>query len=239
MPIARAMPSSVAPLRREHHEDQEDQEDAGRDREAAERREHRDEDVGLIVGQLEPVALDVLQVEALCGDRRTGRGEHVRGVRRAAGRVPAVGHEEPADLALVADERLRAPQRQQHGCIVGAGAVVVDDRSDAEPCLADPGEDAQAIADTRAERGGPVPVEVDLARARGRRATGARRCRRDLVHAAHGGRIGARRATPAPPSGACVRSCTATGSTTAGVTPSTRPVRRNARSAAGTCAASR
>ncbi len=117
-------------------------------------------------------------------------------MRCAAGRVTAVGDEQPSDLPFAADERLGAPQRQQHGGIVGARAVVVDDRRDAEPRLARPGEDAQTIAGTGAERGGAVPIEVDLVGGQGGERPRRAAAIADLVHAAHGGRVGAEERYP-------------------------------------------
>ena len=163
-----------AALRGEHDEDQEDEQDAGGDREAAEGREERHEGVALRVGLLEAVLL--LRVEPRARAARASAASsrcdlvaqlHAARLRRRGSRRARARSGRAGRAASV-----RVGRSVSSAAALGAGAVEVDDRLDAERARARrPREDVAAVAALARRAPRPRPRSGRPRAGRGRRAT--------------------------------------------------------------------
>ena len=151
-----------APLRGEHHKDQEDEKDSGRDRERAEGGEEGHERVSGGVGVFDRVGLEWLDLEVERADDRLKQRDYVVG-QRGAGDVPApIGDEDRLDLALALVEPLRLNEGEKHRGVGGARSVEADNvahphRDRVGTCV-----DDDAISGFDPEFAGGLGVEIDL-----------------------------------------------------------------------------
>jgi hypothetical protein len=183
-------PQLRATLGGEGHEDQEDQQHPGDDREAAERREDRDEDVTRLVGALQVLLLDLLELEAQGGQRRASGMRDRIGQLGSRRLVAIVRNEHLAYLARAAQQRLGTRERQEHRRPVGSRPVELHDRRDPNLRLAGAGEHLGAIPGARVELVSGIAVEVDLAVAELCERDGGARGFADVAEAGHPRRIG-------------------------------------------------
>ena len=184
-------PELAAALGGEHHEDQEDQEDPGGDRERAERGEEGHERAPSLVGGLDRVLLDRLQLEVV---RPKGRLElPVDGVgeRDGIGAGAAVGDHHAEHLAVPREEELRLLEWDEQRRVRGRGTVELDDVPHPQDGTAAGRIRDHGVARAHAELVGGVGVQVRLARAQ----VGERHVSSvgpdDRREAVHPGRVGA------------------------------------------------
>ena len=229
-----------AALGGEHHEDQEDQQDAGRDREAPERREHLHERGARLVGRLQAVPLHGLRLEP-------ARLEHGTELRRStASCAPRRSSSPPrfdtrisSTLPRHAERALRVGERHEHRRLRGSGSAVARRRrrrGARERVPAGQDRDACRPGALRAQSAAVAVEYTDPARAH--RAAPVVRRARDRAEARPGAAGRARRGSTRGSVWRDVVSWTATVRMIAGVTPSTRPEPRATRSTSATTCSS-
>ena len=205
----------------------------GRDRERAERREQGHEGRALLVCRLESVLLAVVGLEPERRERRAAGRRSPR--RRAAPAPPRLATKTSLTRPGLPSSRCAGGERHEQALVGRARSAVADDVAHAHDPDRAPGEDAQRVAAAGAEARGGLRVQIDLVRRelRERHRAASARDRAEAARAAPD-----RRRTASTRGSFCreVRSCTATGSTITGATPSTRP---DAAAARATRAASR
>ena len=168
----------------EHDEDQEDEQDAGSDRERAERREQGHELRALLVGELERVALRRSRLET---ERCERRGEKASDAGRRA-RAATVRDEDRSDHSRPVEQTLRRCERHQQPLVGGRAALVPDDRAQPDRGRRLSDEDPQRVAGVCRELVGGSRVQVDLVRSQ-RRERDDLAAARDVAEPVQPGRI--------------------------------------------------
>ena len=156
-------PELTSPLGCEHDEDEEDKEDAGGDRERAERREDGHERRAGLIGRVQRILLRVVGLESELRERRLHALDHLSAQLRPALGPTGVRDEDRLYEPRLVQEALCLGEREKQAGAVRGPAVVTHDRLHVRGDEFRAGENAERVARVGPQLVCCVRVQEDLA----------------------------------------------------------------------------